>query len=201
MARGAFPSPVPLPPKNRRKTLFALFGFATSASGGGVNLGSASARKWNYPSRGIPLSAARARWMANPVNLSSVRLSIVESRTSSTVRCSFSDEAFHVGGDNGLRGLLLLRLHKRFADRGDGACGGDHGCLLLGFWLLHFRVEKRHVRAERHLAKAGGQGARGGVSPPERSAGGQRPVCTSEARKIGKPLVAARSGRSPLASG
>jgi hypothetical protein len=27
--------------------------------------------------------------------------------------------------------------------------------LLLGFWLLHVRVETRHVHAERHLAKAG----------------------------------------------
>jgi hypothetical protein len=64
-------------------------------------------------------------------------------------------------------------------------------------WLLHFRVETRHVHAERHLAKAGVARCKGGVSPPgaKRRASAAK-VCTSEARKIGEALVAAR-GAAP----
>jgi hypothetical protein len=38
---------------------------------------------------------------------------------------------------------------------------------------------------------------KGGVSPPERSGGGQRPVCTSEARKIGDTLAPRDRGGAP----
>jgi len=62
---------------------------------------------------------------------------------------------------------------------------------------LHVRVETRHVHAERHLAKAGVARRKGGVSPPERSGGGRRPVCTSEARKIGDTLAPRDRGRAP----
>jgi len=42
------------------------------------------------------------------------------------------------------------------------------GASPLGFWLLHFRVETRHVHAERHLAKAGVASVKGsGYRPPE----------------------------------
>ena len=64
------------------------------------------------------------------------------------------DKALDVGGDKFLCRLPLLRLLRGFADGGNAACGA-HGCFLLGFWLLHVRVETRHVHAERHLAKAG----------------------------------------------
>jgi hypothetical protein len=66
-------------------------------------------------------------------------------------------------------------------------------------WMLalHVRVETRHVHAERHLAKAGVARRKGGVSPPERSGGGQRPVCTSEARKIGDAPCRRAIGAEP----
>lgn len=55
----------------------------------------------------------------------------------------------------------------------------------LGFGCCTFRVETRHVHAERHLAKAG---------VARRAA----EVCTSAARKIGDTPCAARSGQSPF---
>ena len=71
------------------------------------------------------------------------------------------------------------------------------GVFLLGFWLLHFRVETRHVHAERHLAKAGVARRKGrGISHPWSGGGtlewkgrSEAEVCTSEARKTaGNPL-------------
>ena len=83
------------------------------------------------------------------------------------------DKALDVGGDKLLCRLPLLRLFNVFADGGDSA-GGAHGCFLLGFWLLHVRVETRHVRAERHLAKAGVARRKGRGLPTlgERTEGG-----------------------------
>ena len=76
------------------------------------------------------------------------------------------------------------------------AAMGVHGVLLLGHWLLLFRVETRHVHAERLLAKAGVARCKGGVSPPlereskaERKGRSAAKVCTSEARKIGEALA------------
>jgi hypothetical protein len=69
---------------------FVLSGFTSFAGVSRLKTLSASARKSNSPSRGLPRCPARASRMANPVSLSSVRLSIVDSRTSSAVRCSFS---------------------------------------------------------------------------------------------------------------
>jgi hypothetical protein len=78
--------------------------------------------------------------------------------------------------------------------------------LSLGFWLLHVRVETRHVHAERLLAKVGGSNRKPrGI--PTLATGAQRKwkgrseaeVCTSEARKIGEWLAGAR-GYLPLAA-
>ena len=78
--------------------------------------------------------------------------------------------------------------------------------LSLGFWLLHVRVETRHVHAERLLAKVGGSNRKPrGI--PTLETGVQREwkgrsaaeVCTSEARKIGEWLAGAR-GDLPLAA-
>ncbi len=78
------------------------------------------------------------------------------------------------------------------------------GTLSLGFWLLHVRVETRHVHAERLLAKVGGS-KRKPRGIPTLATGAQRKwkgrsvaeVCTSEARKIGEWLAGAR-GYLPL---
>jgi hypothetical protein len=73
--------------------------------------------------------------------------------------------------------------------------------LMLGFFMVSLSfavafafhaVRGMYLHAERLLAKAGRQGARGGVSPTRSKAEGeaQAEVCTSEARKtVGKPLV------------
>ena len=68
-------------------------------------------------------------------------------------------------------------------------------------WLLHFRVETRHVHAERHLAKAGvarrkGRGLPTGAKRRRPKAG----LHKRSAEDWGYPC-AARSGRSPLAQG
>jgi hypothetical protein len=76
--------------------------------------------------------------------------------------------------------------------------------LSLGFWLLHVRVETRHVHAERLLAKVGGS-KRKPRGIPTLATGAQREwkgrsaaeVCTSEARKIGE-AACGREGRPPL---
>jgi len=71
---------------------------------------------------------------------------------------------------------------------------------------LHFRVETRHVHAERLLAKVGGSNCKPrGI--PTLATGAERKwkgrsaaeVCTSEARKIGEWLAGAR-GYLPLAA-
>ena len=117
------------------------------------------------------------------------------------------DKALDVGGDDLFRGLPLLRLFGVFAGRGDGAGGGCavHGCFLLGLWLLHVRVETRHVHAERHLAKAGvarrkgrgishpWSGAEGGAERAERSGG----LHKRSAEDWGNPLRRA-IGAEPL---
>lgn len=69
---------------------YVLVGIGSLAAVTGVNTNAASARKSNSPSRGMPGSPARASRMANPVRPSFVRASLVESRTSSAVCCSFS---------------------------------------------------------------------------------------------------------------
>jgi len=58
--------------------------------GGGANTLSASVRKSNSPSRGMPTCPASARRRAKRVSLSSAVASMVESSTSSALRCSFS---------------------------------------------------------------------------------------------------------------
>jgi len=75
---------------------------------------------------------------------------------------------------------------------------------LLGFWLLHVRVETRHVHAERLLAKVGGSNRKPRGIPTlatraQRKWKGRSAaeVCTSEARKIGEWLAGAR-GDLPL---
>ena len=62
------------------------------------------------------------------------------------------NQQLDVGGDEFLFGGGLLAV-----DGGDviGGGVGASWCWLLGIWLLHVRVETRHVHAERHLAKAG----------------------------------------------
>ena len=79
------------------------------------------------------------------------------------------DEALDVGGDDLFRRLPLLRLFGVLGGRVDGGWWWlrVHGCFLLGFWPLHFRVETRHVHAERLLAKAGVARRKGrGISHP-----------------------------------
>ncbi len=68
-------------------------------------------------------------------------------------------------------------------------------------WLLHVRVETRHVHAERHLAKAGvarrkGRGLPTGAKRRRPKAG----LHKRSAEDWGYPC-AARSGQSPLAHG
>ena len=58
--------------------------------GGGANTLSASVRKSNSPSRGMPTCPASARRRAKRVSSSSAVVSMVESSTSSALRCSFS---------------------------------------------------------------------------------------------------------------
>jgi len=77
--------------------------------------------------------------------------------------------------------------------------------LSLGFWLLHVRVETRHVHAERLLAKVGGSNRKPWGIPTlatraqrEWKGRSAAEVCTSEARKIGEWLAGAR-GDLPLA--
>ena len=108
------------------------------------------------------------------------------------------NQELDVGGDEFLFGVGLLAVG------GDGGGCAAHGVFSFAVvWLLHVRVETRHVHAERLLAKAGVARRRGGVSPPlERSEGGRKgrsaaEVCTSEARKIGEPLRRA-IGAEPL---
>ena len=110
------------------------------------------------------------------------------------------DKALDVGGNDVFGSLPLLRLFEVFADGGNGAVG-VHGCFLLGFWLLHVRVETRHVHAERHLAKAGvarrkGRGLPTGAKRRRPKAG----PAQAKRGRLGKPLVAARSGQSPLSA-
>ena len=58
------------------------------------------------------------------------------------------NQELYVGGDDFLFGEGL------FAVDGGYVLGGVHDVCSLG-WLLHVRVDTRHVHAERHLAKAG----------------------------------------------
>jgi hypothetical protein len=100
-------------------------------------------------------------------------------------------------------GLPLLRLFGAFADGGNGA--GVHGCFLLGCWPLHFRVETRHVHAERHLAKAGVARRKGRGLPTleeeaERWNGkgeAQRRSAQAQRGRLGKPLAPRDRGRAP----
>jgi len=69
------------------------------------------------------------------------------------------------------------------------------GASSLAFAVAFHAMRGMYLHAERLLAKAGRQGARGGVYPPERSGGGRRPVCTSEARKTGDAPCAAPGQR------
>ena len=86
-----------------------------------------------------------------------------------------------------------------FSLMGGNGTGGVHGCFLLGFWLLHFRVETRHVHAERHLAKAGVASVKGsGYLPP---VAGRRArlyrVIFAQQKLWGNPLT--RAWAEPLA--
>ena len=74
-------------------------------------------------------------------------------------------------------------------------------------WLLHFRVETRHVHAERHLAKAGVASVKGrGISHPWRGSrrrngkgGAQRRSAQAKRGRLGIPLRRA-IGAEPLSA-
>src|SRR5580698_3290821 len=115
------------------------------------------------------------------------------------------DEALHVGGDDLFRGLPWLRLFGVFADGGDAAGGGLHGCFLLGLGRC-FSCHAWHVPTCRTPpGEGGGSKAQGeGDRPPlerepqaERKGRSAAEVCTSAARKIGETLAPRDRGSAP----
>ena len=69
-------------------------------------------------------------------------------------------------------------------------------------WLLHFRVETRHVHAATPPGEGGGSKAQGEGSPHRSEAEAAEGRSAQAKRgRLGIPLVAARSGQRPLAHG
>jgi len=149
------------------------------------------------------LSAVRFRGHCQSCNCGAAHRVEVGGERMAAPRFQLRDKLFHVGGDDlprRRRLLRLLRLFGVFADGGDVIGGGyvAHGVFSCGFWLLHVRVETRHVHAERHLAKAGVASVKGsGYLPPaaERRARLYRVIFGTKI--MGKPLDA-RDRAEPL---